>query len=60
MTFLGFKRVTLATHFFLVAGLPLDGASLMVDLNPQALVLLAFLLFPHMIPSVPYGRSRSS
>ena len=28
------KRVTLATHFFLVAALGLDGAFFMVDLNP--------------------------
>ena len=54
------KRVTLAIHLFLVAGLGLDGAFFMVDLNPQARVLLAFLPFPHMVPSVPSGDSRSN
>ena len=49
------KRVPLATHFFLVAGLRLYGAFFMVELNPQARVVLAFLLFPRMVPSVPYG-----
>ena len=49
------KRVTLAIHLFLVAGLRLDEAFFMVDLNLQARVVLEFLLFPHMIPSVPYG-----
>ena len=49
------KGRTLATHFFLVESPRLYGAFFMVDLHPQARVLLASLLFLHMVPSVPYG-----
>ena len=48
------KRVTLATHLFLVASLRLDRAFFMVDLNLQARGILNFLIFSHMYLSIPY------
>ena len=42
---------TLPTHLTLVEGLHLDGTFLMVDLHPQARVLLVLVLFFHMICS---------